>query len=112
MKRANEILEILDSEGTLDPLRFMPEMAAYCGQRLRVAKRVVKTCYYGMDAGRDANHARYGIPRRLTLRLRLCRLRRMSPRRISLLARNLVSPAAGSRRPAFRHLAAHRVMME
>jgi len=51
VKSAGEILETLDSQGTLDQLPFMPEMVDYCGQRLRVAKRVVKTCYYGVGTG-------------------------------------------------------------
>ena len=51
VKSANEILETLDSEGTLDRLPFMPEMVACCGQRFRVAKRVVKTCYFGLGTG-------------------------------------------------------------
>jgi len=29
----------------------MPEMAALCGRRFRVARRVVKTCYYGEGSG-------------------------------------------------------------
>ena len=51
VKSALEILETLDSEGTLERLPFMPEMVDYCGQRFRVSKRVVKTCYYGLSTG-------------------------------------------------------------
>jgi len=51
VKSTSEILETLDAQGTLDQLPFMPEMVDYCGQRLRVAKRVVKTCYYGLHTG-------------------------------------------------------------
>ena len=43
--------------GELDGLPFMPEMLAFCGQSLRVAKRADKTCdsiaeYSGADARR------------------------------------------------------------
>ncbi len=51
VKSAHEILETLDSEGTLDRLPFMPEMADYCGRRFRVSKKVLKTCYYGPSTG-------------------------------------------------------------
>jgi hypothetical protein len=51
VRSATEILATLDSQGTLDQLPFMPEMVDYCGQRLRVAKRVVKTCWYGQGTG-------------------------------------------------------------
>ena len=46
-----EILQTLDGDGTLDRLPFMPEMLEFCGRRFRVAKRVVKTCYYGTSSG-------------------------------------------------------------
>src|SRR5215467_10711171 len=46
VKAPDEILETLDTQGTLDQLPFMPEMIEFCGRRFRVAKRVVKTCYY------------------------------------------------------------------
>jgi len=51
VKSAQEILETLDSQGTLERLPFMPEMVDYCGQRFRVSKSVVKTCYYGLSTG-------------------------------------------------------------
>jgi len=38
----SEILASLDERGTLDGLPFMPEMAAYCGKRFRVFRRVDK----------------------------------------------------------------------
>lgn len=37
-----EILQTLDANGRLDGLPFMPEMAAYCGKRARVFRRVDK----------------------------------------------------------------------
>lgn len=37
-----EILSTLDSEGTLDGLPIVPEMAAYCGHRYRVLQRIVQ----------------------------------------------------------------------
>lgn len=46
VKSASEILVTLDADGTSDRLPFMPEMIGFCGKRFRVAKRVLKTCYY------------------------------------------------------------------
>lgn len=39
-----EILSTLNQRGRLDDLPFQPEMLAFCGQRLRVAKVAHKTC--------------------------------------------------------------------
>jgi hypothetical protein len=39
-----EILTTLDSHARLDELPFMPQMLGYCGQKLRVRKRVHKVC--------------------------------------------------------------------
>jgi len=39
-----EILATLDEQGRLDGLPFMPEMLAFCGQRVRVYKVAHKTC--------------------------------------------------------------------
>lgn len=39
-----EILATLDEKGQVDGMPFMPEMAAYCGQRATVEKRAHKTC--------------------------------------------------------------------
>lgn len=39
-----EILKTLDADGTIDNMPFMPEMAKYCGSRLRVARRAEKAC--------------------------------------------------------------------
>lgn len=39
-----EILATLDENARLDGLPFQPEMLAFCGQRLRVAKSAHKTC--------------------------------------------------------------------
>jgi hypothetical protein len=46
-----EIVETLDVEGTRDGLPFMPEMAEFCGRRLRVLRRAEKTCveYAGIN---------------------------------------------------------------
>jgi hypothetical protein len=38
----DEILQTLDDNGTLDGVPFMPEMAAFCGKRARVLRRVDK----------------------------------------------------------------------
>lgn len=51
VKSPEEILQTLDADGTVDRLPFMPEMMDFCGKRFRVAKRVVKTCYYGTSSG-------------------------------------------------------------
>ncbi len=51
VKSPAEILQTLDADGTLDKLPFMPEMGDFCGRRYKVAKRVVKTCYYGTSSG-------------------------------------------------------------
>ena len=39
-----EIIQTLDSRGTIHGLPFMPEMIAYCGKRYRVRSRIEKTC--------------------------------------------------------------------
>jgi hypothetical protein len=44
VKSPREILETLDAEGRLDGLPFMPEMVAFCGQRLPVWRRADKIC--------------------------------------------------------------------
>jgi hypothetical protein len=44
VRSAEEILSTLDANGRLDKLPFQPEMLAFCGQRLRVAKSAHKTC--------------------------------------------------------------------
>jgi len=46
VRSPEEILQTLDADGTVDHLPFMPEMIEFCGKRFRVARRVVKTCYY------------------------------------------------------------------
>jgi hypothetical protein len=51
VRSSGEILQTLDGNGTLDRLPFMPEMMEFCGRRFQVAKRVVKTCYYGEASG-------------------------------------------------------------
>jgi hypothetical protein len=42
-----EIMSSLDADGKLDGLPFMPEMLAFCGQRLRVSRRADDTCARG-----------------------------------------------------------------
>jgi hypothetical protein len=44
VRSALEILATLDSEGSLDGMPFMPEMAAHVGRRYRVSRRVDKIC--------------------------------------------------------------------
>jgi len=44
VRSREEILATLDENGCLENLPFMPEMFAFCGQRLRVYKRAHKTC--------------------------------------------------------------------
>ena len=43
-----DILATLDSDGKLDGLPFMPEMAALCGQSFRVTRQVERTCVAGV----------------------------------------------------------------
>jgi hypothetical protein len=47
VRSPEEILQTLDADGTVDHLPFMPEMVGFCGKRFRIARRVVKTCFYG-----------------------------------------------------------------
>ena len=44
VRSRSEILATLDGNGELDGMPFMPEMFAFCGQRLQVLKRAHKTC--------------------------------------------------------------------
>ena len=44
VRSRDEILGTLDGKGCLQGMPFMPEMLAYCGRRLRVAKSAHKTC--------------------------------------------------------------------
>jgi hypothetical protein len=58
VRSKEEILATLDREGRLDGLHFMPEMFAYCGQRLQVYKRAHKTCdTIDRTGGRRMNNA-------------------------------------------------------
>ena len=47
VKNIQDIFSTLDESGALDGLPFMPEMAAFCGQTLVVARRAEKTCVDG-----------------------------------------------------------------
>jgi len=49
VKAPDEILQTLDVDGTLDHLPFMPEMIELCGKRFSVSRRVLKTCYTGLN---------------------------------------------------------------
>jgi hypothetical protein len=57
---ADEIRATLDDRGELDGLPFMPEMLAWCGQRMTVHKVALKACdyigYSGMRRMDDAVH--------------------------------------------------------
>lgn len=44
VRSEEEILATLDEKACLDSLPFQPEMLAFCGQRMRVAKVAHKTC--------------------------------------------------------------------
>jgi hypothetical protein len=44
---AGRIAATLDATGMLDGVPFMPEMLAFCGQRMRVHRRADKTCVEG-----------------------------------------------------------------
>lgn len=60
IRSKEEILATLDARGALDSLPFMPEMLAFCGQRVQVAASAHKTCdtvhYSGGRRMRDAVH--------------------------------------------------------
>lgn len=51
VRSSEEILQTLDSDGTMGRLPFMPEMISLCGKRFRVSLRAVKTCWYGHGSG-------------------------------------------------------------
>jgi hypothetical protein len=51
----DEIMATLDARGTLDSLPFMPEMAAFCGRRFMVARRITKPCVDGLAFRRMDN---------------------------------------------------------
>jgi len=50
VKTPDEIIQTLDTDGTLDHMPFMPEMLQFCGRRFQVSKRAVKTCLSGLGA--------------------------------------------------------------
>lgn len=52
VRAPEEILQTLDTAGTLDQLPFMPEMLGFCGQRFRVSQQVEVTCASGMSSPR------------------------------------------------------------
>ena len=60
VRSSEEILATLDERARLDDLPFQPEMLAFCGKRLRVAKVAHKTCDNIKKTGgrrmRDAVH--------------------------------------------------------
>ncbi len=47
VRAPDEIAQTLNANGALDHLPFMPEMLEFCGQRFRVSRRAVTTCFYG-----------------------------------------------------------------
>ena len=47
VKTPDEIVQTLDAEGASDHLPFMPEMLGFCGQRFRVSRRALTTCFSG-----------------------------------------------------------------
>lgn len=51
VKAPDEILQTLDTAGTIDQLPFMREMVEYCGKRFRVSRTVVKVCASGLKTG-------------------------------------------------------------
>ncbi len=56
IRNLHEILQTLDADGTLDGVPFMPEMAAYCGQRVRVFRRIDKLNDWIHSAGLKRMH--------------------------------------------------------
>lgn len=47
VRSSREIAATLDANGKFDGVPFMPEMARYCGNRIRVSRRADKTCVAG-----------------------------------------------------------------
>jgi hypothetical protein len=47
VKTPDEIVQMLDADGALDHLPFMPEMLEFCGQRFRVSRQALTACYSG-----------------------------------------------------------------
>jgi len=47
VRSAQEILRTLDADGRLDAMPFMPEMIAYIGREMQVARRMQRTCVEG-----------------------------------------------------------------
>ncbi len=47
VRSPDEILKTLDTEGAVDRLPFMPEMAGFCGKRFKVSQKMLKTCCFG-----------------------------------------------------------------
>lgn len=58
VRSKDEILRTLDKDGRLDGMPFMPEMFAFCGEKLPVYKRAHKTCDTAFPVrGRRVDHA-------------------------------------------------------
>jgi hypothetical protein len=51
VKAADEILDTLDANGTLEQLPFMPEMLEFCGKRFEVSEHVISMCHSGFNPG-------------------------------------------------------------
>src|SRR5262249_11053010 len=56
IRSLDEILQTLDGRGMVNGLPFMPEMAAYCGTRARVLRRVDKLNDWIHDTGLKRMH--------------------------------------------------------
>ena len=93
VKAPDEILQTLDVDGTLDHLPFMPEMIELCGKRFSVSRRVLKTCYTGLNLYDAMRHPRW----RPLLRRRARRLSEGVP---DLLARSVAPQSRAGGRPA------------
>ncbi len=52
VRSESEIRDTLDTDGRLDGMPFMPEMARYCGKRLRIHRRADTTCVEGLGMRR------------------------------------------------------------
>ena len=55
IKKPSEILNTLDSEGSLNKLPFMPEMIQFCGKRFSIKTKVEKTCVVSKGVKAFAN---------------------------------------------------------
>ena len=54
VRSKEEILQILDGDGRLEGMPFMPETFAFCGRKFQVYKQAHKTCDYSVRPFRSS----------------------------------------------------------